>query len=468
MAESHLGVQHQHCTSTSLIRRAIIQQRTQVHQKDIGRRPWRSVDKPATPTGTAMAVGDGSSADACHGTRLAGGSRVLLIGLAATKFAPLFMSGLHDAGWEVGVLQRPPNNSTRAWHSGSPPLIRFSRSVWKRDDKVDALIGAVSSWRPALVIPDFRTSSKLMISAVRKLERASAPLAPAKQAALDILRCSLPRRREHWDRVNDKLKLMAELSGVDGVEAPWHQQLSDPQGLLRGTAASKDRLRALERRLPLVVKTNSDGNGKGVQLCRSRDALTSALKQAAERGEGVLLEQLIDGTHAEFAGSALDGQLLSGFSYLDVVSMGEVGAAVLLRTTNLPAATRQVAAAVAALGYTGCLQVDFRVDRSGRVFFVDPNMVRARARPASERARAAALRVRGSDRPARTASHAARRCGADASPPASASPSPTASPRRCWASTSTLWRLCSRGSSSARHRRLGARARCSPCGTPCT
>lgn len=289
------------------------------------------------------------------------------------------LTGLSDAGWEVGVLQYASADNASIcgtphctpWTAGDPALIRYFRLARSRrgPDLVSALITSIREWSPSLVLPDYRATAMVMVHTAMKL----APRAHASAAVAHVyhtLRCSLPRHTAHWKNYSSKLSVL-NLASLLGTAKPPRATHLTPKQSRAMDAAELDRL-ALQ--LPLVTKTNADGQSSGVHICRTRADLNASITAAASAGRALRLEEFVAGAQADYVAVAVDGEVLGGYSYVTIAGSGQIGAGILFRTVNLPEAERHFAELVRAMGFTGVGQIDVRVDRKGRAFLVDPNM----------------------------------------------------------------------------------------------
>ena len=137
---------------------------------------------------------------------------------------------------------------------------------------------------------------------------------------------------------------------------------------------------------PVIIKASAGGGGRGMRMVRSREELLPALETARNEAQqafgvpGVYLEKLIERPrHIEF-------QVL-GDRYGNVQHLGERECSIqrrhqkLLEESPSPGVTpqmradlgRQVVEALTKLGYTNAGTVEFLMDESGAMYFIEMN-----------------------------------------------------------------------------------------------
>jgi hypothetical protein len=290
-----------------------------------------------------------------------------------------YMRAMLDAGFRLGVFHRGCGEREQGHRrtycqmdmlrAGSPPELAYvraseSETISPSDPTLQFdLIQAIAEWRPAIVLPEFTTSVLLMQRTAKRYASATNPLI---REAVQRLRCSLPAE-ELWNQSLSKSRLILAAAEI-GVRVPWTRRLppeviADPAG--RGLA----QILAIE--LPIVVKSDRDGNGLGVSICNDRDCLI----RKASSGSSFVLQQYVGGPTVAFEGSALDGELLAGFARLELLTRGRRGVTELSRTLAAPELSRMSQTVLRHLRHTGAFGFDFVIDaRTGVPYLIDPNL----------------------------------------------------------------------------------------------
>ena len=134
--------------------------------------------------------------------------------------------------------------------------------------------------------------------------------------------------------------------------------------------------------LPCVVKPVDSGSSIGVEIARSADELSGALRRAAESGSQALLEQYIEGRDIQI--SILGGRPLPSIEILPIGGFYDYrrkyqpGCAEEISPARIPgeAESELAAAALAvynALGLKSLARADFVLDAAGRFWFLEIN-----------------------------------------------------------------------------------------------
>ncbi|KAG8457323.1 hypothetical protein KFE25_003581 [Diacronema lutheri] len=278
-------------------------------------------------------------------------------------------NGIIDAGWQLGVLYRRANKELRAYELGSPRALGYLRESSARggSDEDAALlhdvVRAIVEWRPSYVQPHLVGSVRTMHAVVRAFANSTRS---DERFAVRTLRCSLCDEAL-WDTRASKIDLILFAQDQLGIRTPW-TRLVPAAGLDARALAQASAL------LPLVIKSNRDGGGGDVAICQNARCMRLALEGYASRASACVLQQYVDGPTLVYDGTALDGQLLGGFSRFEVLSQGRRGAGMLFETIESSELERVAERLVRRLGYTGYMNLEFVLAPDGEPLLIDPNM----------------------------------------------------------------------------------------------
>jgi hypothetical protein len=320
-------------------------------------------------------------------------ARALLVAKWDRGNMPMMLSAMMDAGFETGVLfERCHHHTSNAstpgicaydeWEAGQAHGLAFVRATRLLQRTV--LIDAVADFRPALVL-FVRDVASLVRSAAAHYASAEIKRASRREAA-SVLRCSLPAER-FWAATLLKSEVL-RIAAQQGVRTPWSVTL--PKQL---TPAA---LEAASLQVPVVIKSDKDGSGSGVVVCRTslcaRTALVRCTKPCGYANcSACTRQQFVVGHTMSFEASAVDGRLLGGFGRAEVLTRGPIGVARASVTLNAPEAAEAMRRLLAHLEYTGVAAADFVIEAStGRAYLIDPNL-----RTSARLARAADSRAAG-------------------------------------------------------------------------
>ncbi|MBK6761935.1 MAG: hypothetical protein IPG68_01025 [Micrococcales bacterium] len=150
---------------------------------------------------------------------------------------------------------------------------------------------------------------------------------------------------------------MTELALAEGLRVPasWEQQRDDV--------------------LPVVVKGRISAGGQDVEVVHSREELQRSAARMGQRDNGgVFFQEVFTGPVLNAAGVAKNGRLLVHAIYEATPEPDDpFGPPVLLRILDRPDVASELAALIAALGYTGVFCIDYVQDEHGRIGMVDFN-----------------------------------------------------------------------------------------------
>jgi ATP-grasp domain len=245
---------------------------------------------------------------------------------------------------------------------------------------IDALAGAISDWRPGLIIAGDEATRRLLQRIVTDADHGEATGFPPH--LLEPIRFSLGAAAGFDAAVRKSLLL--ELAEAAGVRVPAHSRVRSAEQAIEFGA-----------RGPVVLKRDFLAGGEGVEICRSPAEIRSAMRRlrrlassdraargaafgraAQDSGDGseMTVERFIAGRDANFALVALGGRMLRGFAAeaLQVIGPREPTSVTrLCRNDEMAAAARAV---VARLGFTGFGGLDFILEeKTGEPFLLEFN-----------------------------------------------------------------------------------------------
>jgi biotin carboxylase len=217
------------------------------------------------------------------------------------------------------------------------------------------VLDALIAYKPAWIVCEYQSSLKLLVETVRRYTDSPAP---SEREAVQRLRCSLPAEAFH-NLVASKSGLV-RVAAAAGVRVP-SSVIVPAAGLEALDGAARQRV--LKHPLPVIIKSDHDGGGFGVTICKRERCLDRVLVKLARAGERAVLQQYIEGPTAIYEGVGLDGHLIGGYARAEIVTLGRRGPPCLSRTINEPQLEAAAAALCRALRCTGLLTIDFVVDK---------------------------------------------------------------------------------------------------------
>ena len=148
----------------------------------------------------------------------------------------------------------------------------------------DSLLHSIGEWAPTLVLPDSTTSVRLMHSALLRGHSATSTGVHSGaflsvQKSRMLIRCSLPHPR-HYFTSTSKSSMTMLAKSLSVPTAPGFE-LTGTIDHLRDALPQKLIEHGL--RLPVVLKTGSDGGGSGVQICGGGRSLLTCLSVLGSR-----------------------------------------------------------------------------------------------------------------------------------------------------------------------------------------
>lgn len=306
---------------------------------------------------------------------------------------------LSVAGWEVAVLCLQDSYIDasryidRRFHIKAPMVQRqFHRPRALKQQTghgyLTALVRAVESWQPALVVPGDEPTARFIHQVVHAPEAGRQATVPAP--VLAILERSLGNSECYGALLNKRTTRALAVSL--GIEVP--EQV--PASSLAEAVAAADTIG-----YPVVLKRAVGYGGDGVIVCRDAGALRRAwrrstsptsnlprrLENLARRGigdplgaawhptdQGIDIQRFVAGRAAGYSLVAVRGRCLAGFSVVAEQQDPVSSASTVVRFVENPQMEQAAAALAAHCGYTGFLQFDFIVDdATGRSLLLESN-----------------------------------------------------------------------------------------------
>lgn len=357
------------------------------------------------PRGPRAERAPSASFASCNDVRAAGGGRVLLVMAQDARSAPFYIGALADAGLRIGLLLLADASLLSAARlavfgprasNGSEAIVGMAREPRPRPlppleyaivlpsehARLSALVRfALREFPASLVLPDSPRAMHALHSLARELGATpTRALSPADARTRALVRCSLPPT-EHRRTTLSKADALAAARQA-GVPVPWREHLSADAAVSASPHARATMdggvpaalMAAVERRLPLLVKTNQDGSGVGVRLCRSAACVRARAASSDCRSAAACeVQEFVDGATVTRVIVALDGRVISSFAYAMVLTAGPFGFAHAGTTVEHATTLAHARALVQRLAYSGVAHLDFRVDRAGRASLVDAN-----------------------------------------------------------------------------------------------
>lgn len=328
--------------------------------------PLALLCQPLVLAGNASSAVGGRLRDQCEPLRR-GNNRVLLLINVDKHAAIMYVGAFAEAGWEVGLLTTWCTHEVMCeldeWVVNDPAPLRYIFRGKDRTLKSSEVLAATREYKPSLVLADLKP-------AVLTLHRTVAVFAHTsdqeKADAVLRIRCSLPPRK-WWAMYVYKSRMISLGERSSGVRVPLST------GVSREGVYSEERLQRIMQVLPVVIKSDRDGAGKGVQLCPNVSCVREALDRHRKFGNPCMIQQYVDGVTQAYESVFVDGHMLGGFAKVKTIVMRDSGVTLASTTVNNPASEMAMRKLFRHLDYTGIATADFVVDRQGRSFLVDVN-----------------------------------------------------------------------------------------------
>jgi len=182
----------------------------------------------------------------------------------------------------------------------------------------------------------------------------------------------LERHLPAQSRARDLLRRVPESVGQETLYDKWRMTRL---ALATGLHVPDSWDRAREDALPVVVKGRISAGGQDVEIVRTGEELAASLRRMGGRDNGgVFFQEVMTGPVLNAGGVAKDGRLLVHAVYEATPEPHDpFGPPVLLRVLERPDVAAELAALIAALGYTGVFCIDYVQDEHGRFGMVDFN-----------------------------------------------------------------------------------------------
>jgi hypothetical protein len=193
--------------------------------------------------------------------------------------AAIAINGFKRAGWVVGLLLGDvwgilsPHQTWGLSADGSRSVVYVRRGGGPLNSK--DLNAAIQEFKPALVVPDYMYAFSLMTMTAND--------SSSDASTRRLLRCSLSSP-QFWPALQSKAA-MVELARRSGLRVPsswalfpWAPPAGQVHALLHSSTVQ----------LPLVLKSDIDGNGQGVTICKTAacvDQLPQGIVSAQVSGD---------------------------------------------------------------------------------------------------------------------------------------------------------------------------------------